>query len=109
MSARRPLPRWADVALLPALNLLLAFVISGIVVLVIGQNPIDALRIMSMAEIRDAYRAQLRSGDADADSKGAGLGLLTVARDAAGPIEYSLADMPGYENRLLYFYLKATV
>lgn len=46
MSARRPLPRWADVALLPALNLLLAFVISGIVVLVIGQNPIDALRIM---------------------------------------------------------------
>ncbi|MCF1744090.1 ABC transporter permease [Paradevosia shaoguanensis] len=46
MSARRPLPRWADVALLPALNLLLAFIISGIVVLIIGQNPIDALRIM---------------------------------------------------------------
>ncbi|CDP50607.1 Predicted nucleoside ABC transporter, permease 1 c omponent [Devosia sp. DBB001] len=33
-------------ALLPALNLLLAFIISGIVVLIIGQNPIDALRIM---------------------------------------------------------------
>jgi len=46
MSARRPLPRWADVALLPALNLLLAFIVSGIVVLIIGQNPIDALRIM---------------------------------------------------------------
>ncbi|HEY4199271.1 MAG TPA: ABC transporter permease [Devosiaceae bacterium] len=46
MSARRPLPRWADVALLPALNLLLALIISGIVVLIIGQNPFDALRIM---------------------------------------------------------------
>jgi simple sugar transport system permease protein len=46
MSARRPLPRWADVALLPALNLLLAMVISGIVVAVIGQNPFEALRLM---------------------------------------------------------------
>ena len=46
MSARRPLPRWADIVLLPALNLLLAMIISGIVVAVIGQNPLDALRIM---------------------------------------------------------------
>jgi len=46
MSARRPLPRWADVALLPALNLLLAFVISGIVVTIIGENPFEALRIL---------------------------------------------------------------
>ena len=46
VSARRPLPRWADVALLPALNLLLAFVVSGIVVALIGQNPLEALRIM---------------------------------------------------------------
>jgi simple sugar transport system permease protein len=47
MSARRPLPRWADIVLLPALNLLLAMIISGIVVAVIGQNPLDALRIMA--------------------------------------------------------------
>ena len=46
MSARRPLPRWADIVLLPALNLLLAMIISGIVVAVIGQNPLDALRFM---------------------------------------------------------------
>lgn len=73
------------------------------------REKIDALRSMSTAEIKDAYRAQLRSDDADSDSKGAGLGLLTVARDAVEPIEYSLSDIPGYEDRLSYFYLKATV
>ncbi|UJW84835.1 ABC transporter permease [Devosia sp. SL43] len=43
MSAARPLPKWADIALLPLLNLALAFVVSGLVVLMIGQNPIDAM------------------------------------------------------------------
>jgi ABC-type uncharacterized transport system permease subunit len=47
MSARRPLPRWADVALLPALNLLLAMIVSGIVVALIGQNPFEAVQIMA--------------------------------------------------------------
>ncbi len=43
MSALRPLPRWADVALLPLLNLLLAIIVSGLVVLAIGQNPFVAI------------------------------------------------------------------
>jgi general nucleoside transport system permease protein len=43
MSANRPLPRWADIALLPLLNLLLAFIVSGLVVLMIGQNPFVAM------------------------------------------------------------------
>lgn len=43
MSALRPLPRWADVALLPLLNLLLAILVSGLVVLFIGQNPFTAI------------------------------------------------------------------
>lgn len=43
MSTLRPLPRWADVALLPLLNLLLAILVSGLVVLMIGQNPITAI------------------------------------------------------------------
>ena len=46
MSARRPLPRWADVALLPVLNLLLALIVFSIFVLLIGQNPLQALAIM---------------------------------------------------------------
>ncbi|MGN6157037.1 MAG: ABC transporter permease [Devosia sp.] len=47
MSARRPLPRWADVALLPVLNLVLAMIVSGIVIALIGQNPLDAIRILT--------------------------------------------------------------
>jgi ABC-type uncharacterized transport system permease subunit len=43
VSALRPLPRWADIALLPLLNLLLAILVSGLVVLMIGQNPITAI------------------------------------------------------------------
>lgn len=43
MSAVRPLPRWADVALLPVLNLVLALFVSGFVVLMIGQNPLQAI------------------------------------------------------------------
>ncbi|KKC38325.1 sugar ABC transporter permease [Devosia epidermidihirudinis] len=39
----RPLPRWADLALLPVLNLLLAVLVSGLVVLMIGQNPLTAI------------------------------------------------------------------
>ena len=43
MSALRPLPRWADILLLPALNLVLAVMVSGLVVLMIGQNPLQAI------------------------------------------------------------------
>lgn len=46
MSARKPLPRWADLALVPALNLILAFIVSGLVVMVIGENPFEAVEIL---------------------------------------------------------------
>jgi simple sugar transport system permease protein len=39
-----PLPRWVDVGVLPAINLLMALVASGLVVLVVGENPIEAVR-----------------------------------------------------------------
>ena len=47
MSARRPIPRWADVVLLPVLNLVLAMLVSGIVIALIGQNPFEAIKVMS--------------------------------------------------------------
>ena len=40
------LPRWADVALIPLLNLALALVLSGIVVALIGENPFEAMAIL---------------------------------------------------------------
>lgn len=46
MSAAPPLPRWADLFLLPVLNLLAAFFVCGLIVLAIGENPITALGVM---------------------------------------------------------------
>jgi simple sugar transport system permease protein len=40
------LPRWADVALVPTLTVLTAFAVSGLVVLAIGENPIEAIGIL---------------------------------------------------------------
>ena len=41
-----PLPRWADVFLLPMINLFVALFLCGLIVLAIGENPIAALYIM---------------------------------------------------------------
>jgi general nucleoside transport system permease protein len=43
---RGELPRWVDVGLIPVLNLIVALLVSGLVVLVIGENPLEALWIM---------------------------------------------------------------
>ena len=40
------MPRWADVILVPLINLVLAFLVSGLVVLAIGENPLDAIYFM---------------------------------------------------------------
>ncbi|MFD1157287.1 ABC transporter permease [Roseovarius aestuarii] len=41
-----PLPRWADLFLLPVINLMAALFICGLIVLAIGENPIEALGVM---------------------------------------------------------------
>lgn len=41
-----PLPKWADILLLPILNLLAALFVCGLIVLAIGENPISALGVM---------------------------------------------------------------
>ncbi|SHL35860.1 ABC transporter permease [Roseibium suaedae] len=40
------LPRWVDFGLIPAFNLAAAFLVSGLVVLLIGENPIEAVKIL---------------------------------------------------------------
>ena len=40
------LPRWAVTVLLPVLNLLTAFAVSGLIVLLIGESPWEAVRIL---------------------------------------------------------------
>ena len=51
--APKPLPAWADVALIPLLNVAAAFLISGLVVLAIGENPIEAVQILIAGALGD--------------------------------------------------------
>ena len=46
MAARGELPAWVDVALIPLLNLIVALIVAGLVVLIIGENPLEAMWIM---------------------------------------------------------------
>jgi len=43
---RTELPRWVDIALLPILNVVLAFLIGGLIVLSVGQNPLQAVQVI---------------------------------------------------------------
>ncbi|MCM2291694.1 ABC transporter permease [Allorhizobium sp. BGMRC 0089] len=45
-TASVPLPNWITYGLLPLINLILAFLVSGLVVWIIGENPWEALKLM---------------------------------------------------------------
>ena len=49
----KPLPAWADVALIPLVNVGAAFVISGLVVLAIGENPLAAVQSLILGALGD--------------------------------------------------------
>jgi simple sugar transport system permease protein len=49
----KPLPTWADVAVIPLVNVAAAFVISGFVVLAIGENPLEAVQILVAGALGD--------------------------------------------------------
>ncbi|WP_118137171.1 ABC transporter permease [Oceanicella sp. SM1341] len=40
------LPKWVEYGLLPAVNLAVAFLVAGLVVLMIGENPLEAVRLI---------------------------------------------------------------
>jgi len=49
------MPVWADVVLIPLISLLIAFVISGLVILAIGENPWLALKTMVEGSLMSPY------------------------------------------------------
>ncbi len=49
------MPKWVDIALIPIINLMLALFVSGLVVLYIGENPIEALKIMVNGAVGSTY------------------------------------------------------
>jgi simple sugar transport system permease protein len=46
MSAKGELPAWVDIGLIPLLNLLVALIVAALVVIIIGENPLEAMWIM---------------------------------------------------------------
>jgi ABC-type uncharacterized transport system permease subunit len=40
------LPSWADYGLIPVINLIVAFFVAGLVVLLVGESPLEAVRLM---------------------------------------------------------------
>ena len=42
----REAPRWVGIALVPIVNIILAFGVSGVIIVLIGENPLEAVRIL---------------------------------------------------------------
>lgn len=68
---------------------------------------LDTLRSMTLEEIKQAYRQTLREEKPEG-SKGAGMGFLTVARDAREPLEFDFAPADRAGGAPV-FYLKAAL
>ncbi len=67
---------------------------------------LETLRTMTLDEIKASYRESLR-GDAPEGSKGAGLGFLTMARDASEPLEFEFKNTEDPGTAM--FFLKTTI
>lgn len=71
------------------------------------RNRLDPLHTMTMEEIKSAYKKALRD-DTPSDSKGAGLGFLTMARDASEPLEFEFVRDP-HNTDTTVFCIKAII
>ena len=111
MSAgRRSLPRWIEIGVIPVINVAIAFLIAGLIVLAIGASPLAALRILIYGAfgypeaigytlyyatnfiftglaVALAFHAGLFNigGEGQAYIGGLGVGLVLLAFDAALP------------------------
>ncbi|MFZ6644467.1 SiaB family protein kinase [Undibacterium sp. TJN25] len=70
------------------------------------REKLEHLRTLTIDEIKSEYKVMLRA-ETPEESKGAGLGLLTMARDASEPLEFEF--MPSSADGTVMFYLKATI
>jgi hypothetical protein len=64
---------------------------------------LEAVRAMAPERVREAYHRRLASDEADPDSRGAGLGLLTLAASAREPLDFDIQEPqpdPGQEANL---------
>jgi len=74
------------------------------------EERLATLRALSSEQARALYRDQLTRGEGgsrSADSKGGGLGLLTVAREACRPLDYTI--FPTASGDAAWFRLKVFI
>jgi hypothetical protein len=70
---------------------------------------LESVQSMGPERVRQAYRQRLASEDADPDSKGAGLGILTMAASARLPIQFAFEPVPPAEDGQSFLFLKAVI
>jgi hypothetical protein len=70
-------------------------------------DKLEPLRTMTLDEIKQAYKISLRE-ETPEGSKGAGLGFLTMARDASAPLEFAFRPLEDDPDTTL-FHLKAII
>lgn len=71
------------------------------------RSRLEPLHSMTMEEIKSAYKKALRD-ETPADSKGAGLGFLTMARDASEPLEFEFVH-EAHDPDTTVFCIKAII
>ncbi|MEX5728262.1 ABC-type uncharacterized transport system permease subunit [Rhodovulum iodosum] len=49
------MPRWADIVLIPVFSLVLAFLLSGLVIVAIGEDPVAAVKLMVTGALGSTY------------------------------------------------------
>lgn len=49
------IPKWVDIGLVPLINLMIAFFLAGIAVMVVGENPFEALAILLKGALGSSY------------------------------------------------------
>jgi len=70
---------------------------------------LESVQGMAPESVRLAYRKRLASDEDDPDSKGAGLGLLTMAASAKAPIEFAFEPGTPAEDGRTFLFLKAII
>ena len=64
------------------------------------KNKIDYINTLNKQELRQYFKEQLSAADDNPESKGAGLGLIEIARRADTPIEYLFEPL---DDELVYY------
>ena len=70
------------------------------------KNKIDHLNTLDKQELRKYYKKQMRSDSVDNGSKGAGLGLIEIARRISSKIEYAFTP---YDEDFTFFAMYVTI